>query len=545
MAVLVLGDQLTDRVGPLADANPGSDRVVMIEASAFADRKPYHPHKLVAVFAAMRHFRDRLRDRGFDVDYYRVPDFETGFCRHLEAHPDDDLVTMRPASHRAGESLGATFADARTLVSAERDGDAPPLDALLVVQPNETFHCTPAAFDDWVAEYGDDDAGFRHEDFYRWMRERSGVLVDDAGDPAGGEWNYDDENREFPDPSERFPDPPAHGVRDDPIVRAVADRVASEFETWPAVDDPAVIVEGGEPTDAGSELAAFRWPVTREGALAELEAFVADRLPAFGAYQDAMVERSWHLNHSLLSPVVNLGLVSAAECIDAAVDAYRDPDREIPLASVEGFVRQLLGWREFVRHVYRREMPAMRDANQLDATRDLPECFWTGETDMRCLEAAVEHVRERGYAHHIERLMILSNVATTYGVEPRELNRWFHLGFVDAYHWVTTPNVVGMGTFGSGELSTKPYVASANYVEKMSDHCANCQYDPDAASGEDACPVNALYWDFLATHESRLRSNHRMGLVYSHVDSKRERGDLEAIRDRASEVREMGAEGTL
>jgi deoxyribodipyrimidine photolyase-related protein len=549
MAVLVLGDQLTARVGPLADAEPGDDRVVMIESTAFARRKRYHPHKLVLVFAAMRHFRDRLRDRGFDVDYHRVPDFQAGFEQHLASQPTEDLVTMRPASHGAGEALVERFAAARDVVHGDSDRPAPSVH--LLVEPNETFLCTPSEFDDWATDkYGDQDPGsFRHEDFYRWMRDRTGYLMDDDGDPEGGAWNFDDENRQFPRPEVSFPDPPDHGVRDDPIVREVADWVTSEFETWPPVDDPDVLLHGGAPADApdgGSDLAPFRWPVTREGALAELDAFVRERLPAFGPYQDAMVERAWHLNHALLSPAVNLGLLSSTECIDAAIDASRDPTREdVELASVEGFVRQLLGWREFVRHVYRREMPAMATANQLDATESLPDLFWTGDTDMRCLEAAVGHVRERGYAHHIERLMLLSNVATTYGVDPAELNAWFHLGFVDAYHWVTTPNVVGMGTFGSPALSTKPYVSSANYVGKMSDHCTNCAYDPDRTTGEDACPVNALYWDFLAEHEDRLRSNHRMGLVYSHVDRKRDAGDLDAIRERADDVRDRGARGDL
>jgi len=542
MAVLVLGDQLSTRVGPLAYATPGEDRVVFVEAAGFARRKRYHPQKLVLVFAAMGHLRDRLRERGFDVDYHRVPDFEAGFRAHLDAHPGEDLETMRPASHGAGEALLDRFASARATVAADSATDP---DARLLVAENDRYLCSPAAFDDWAAEkYGDDPESFRHEDFYRWMRERTGHLVDDDGNPVGGEWNFDDENREFPRSEVAFPDPPDLDVGDDDVVREVAERVANEFETWPEVANGATIVDGGETPGGGADLAPFRWPVTREGALAELDAFVADRLPEFGPYQDAMVERSWSLNHALLSPAINVGLLDPEECIETAIDAYEDRD-DVEIASVEGFVRQLLGWREFVRHVYRREMPGLAAANQLDATEALPEAYWTGDTEMACLEAAVGHVRERGYAHHIERLMVLSNFATTYGVDPGDLNDWFHLGFVDAYHWVTTPNVVGMGTFGSDALSTKPYVSSANYVQRMSDHCAGCAYDPDETTGERACPFNALYWDFLAEHEDRLRSNHRMGLVYSHLDDKRDAGDLERIRERADAVREMGADGSL
>ncbi len=204
----------------------------------------------------------------------------------------------------------------------------------------------------------------------------------------------------------------------------------------------------------------------------------------------------------------------------------------------------MIGWREFMRHVYRESMPAMGEANQLDQTRDLPEAYWTGDTDMVCLSEAVGHVRDHGYAHHIERLMVLANFALIYGADPHELNRWFHLGFVDAFHWVTTPNVVGMGTFATDALSSKPYASSANYVNGMSDYCSGCPYYHTKTTGEGACPFNALYWDFLKDNEETLRGTGRMGLMYSHVDGKDDE-EWAAIRERAAEVREMGADGTL
>jgi deoxyribodipyrimidine photolyase-related protein len=254
-----------------------------------------------------------------------------------------------------------------------------------------------------------------------------------------------------------------------------------------------------------------------------------------------MLDGEWAMNHALLSSSLNLGLLRPGEVIEAAIDAYETD--AAPIEGVEGFVRQVLGWREFVRHAYRRE-PDMESANALGATADLPAFFWTGETDMACLSDAVEGVRKRGYSHHIQRLMVLSNFATTYGVEPKQLNRWFHAAYVDAYHWVTTPNVVGMGSFGTDALSTKPYVASANYVDGMSDYCAGCPYDKNETTGEDACPFNTLYWDFLGRNEEELRSNHRMGLVYSHLDNKDDE-ERAAIRSRAEELREQGDAGEL
>ena len=500
MTVLVLGDQLTRQVGPVARRD---DPVVMIEATAFARKQPYHPHKLVAVFSAMRHFRGELRAAGRTVHYYRAETFREGLAAHAAAHPDDHLVVMRPASHGAGERLRSVAAS---------------VGLSLELLDNDLFLTTPAEFDDWA----DDDLP-RHESFYRWQRRETGYLMD-GDDPVGGEWNYDDQNRETPPADHDPPEPPQFDP--DETTREVQQWVADTFSG--GYDDPPY---GGDWADPGP----FRWPVTRADAERALESFVADRLAAFGDYQDAMVGEEWLLHHSAVSVALNLGLLHPREVIERALAGYRE--RDLPINSVEGFVRQVLGWREFVWHVYRREMPELATANQLDATEPLPDFFWTGEVDMACLSDVIDGVRERGYSHHIERLMILSNFATTFGVDPAALNRWFHAAYVDAYHWVTTPNVVGMGTFGSDALATKPYVSSANYVDRMSDYCSGCPYDPDATTGADACPFNTLYWDFLDRHEERLRSNHRMGLVYSHLDDKP--GDeLEAIRERAATVRE-------
>jgi deoxyribodipyrimidine photolyase-related protein len=344
----------------------------------------------------------------------------------------------------------------------------------------------------------------------------------DDGDPAGGEWNFDDRNRETP-PDDWSPPPPPR-FEPDATTREVLSWVSERYpDAWGAADE-------------------FGWPVTRAGAQSALEQFVSARLPTFGPYQDAMVDGEWALSHSLLSTSLNLGLLHPREAVGAAEAAYRRG--EAPIQSVEGFVRQVLGWREFVRHVYRRAMPALNEANQLSQTRPLPGLYYSGETSMRCLSAAVDHVYTRGYAHHIERLMLLSNFALVYGADPHELNRWFHFAFVDAFHWVTTPNVVGMGTFAADVLSSKPYASSGNYVDRMSDYCESCPYDVSSTTGESACPFNALYWDFLKRNEETLRGTGRMGLMYSHVDGKDD-DEWDAIRDRVRTIREQAASGGL
>ena len=509
MTVFVPGDVLT-RFGPLADPDR-NPRVLMIEAREFARRKPYHPHKLTLVFSAMRHARDALREDGYDVEYRRVGTFAEGFKAHLEAHPNDRIATPRRSAHGATDRL-------RELI--ETPGGT------VEFREDPRFLCSPEAFDEWA----DGDPPYRHEGFYRHMRRETGYLMTD-GEPTGGEWNFDDDNREFPGTGYDPPAPPRFAP--DETTREVAEWVAEEYGDGGYAEPPY--------GTGWADPEAFFWPVTRSEALEALSAFINDRLGEFGPYQDAMLGSEWAMNHALLSSSLNLGLLRPAEVIEAAIEAYDDGDA--PIESVEGFIRQVLGWREFVRHAYRRE-PGMASKNGLDATEALPEFFWTGETEMACLSDVVDGVRERGYSHHIERLMILSNFATTYGIEPKRLNEWFHAAYVDAYHWVTTPNVVGMGTFGTDSLSTKPYAASANYVDRMSDYCSGCPYYKTKTTGEGACPFNALYWDFLGRNEDRLRSNHRMGLVYSHWDNKDD-DEREAIHERAEVVREMAEDGSL
>ena len=501
----ILGTQLTTRSGPLARIDPEDDtEVLLIEAHDFARRKPYHHHKLTIVFGAMRQFRDRLRDAGYDVRYIKAATFGEGLRTYFEEHPETQLVTMESPSYGSAEQFAEIV---------EEIGGA------LRIVDNELFISTPAAFNGWAG-----DAPFKHESFYRWMRRETGVLMAD-GDPVGGDWNYDDQNQEFP--PEDWESPPVPNHDHDQLTAETAAWVADEFDTW-----------------GNTDTAAFPWPVTRRQACKQLRTFVEDRLPAFGPYQDAMRSDDWAMSHALLGSSINIGLLHPMEVVEAIEEAYHQ-NEAVELNSAEGAIRQVLGWREFMRHVYRTAMPELATANQLDAPHDLPELYWTGETEMNCLKQTVGDVHERGYSHHIQRLMVLANFATLWGVEPAELNEWFHATYVDAYHWVTTPNVIEMGQYGQGVFATKPYVSSANYIDKMSDYCGDCKYYKTKDTGDRACPFNALYWDFLDRNEDQLRDNYRMGLMYSHVDNKQESGEMEAIRERVDELREMAAAGEL
>ena len=491
--LLVLGDQLTRR-----PFETDVDRVLMVEASRFARRYEYHPKKLTLVFSAMRHYRDELRDEGIEVRYVDAPTFADGFER---AVGDETVRVQCPAAH--ADALCETLEEAGATVEFVE---------------NPKFLVSPEEFDGWA----DGRDGFRHETFYRHVRSETGYLVED-GEPEGGDWNYDDDNRDFPSDPDSYETPEPPSFAPDETTRETARYVEEDFETW-------------------GTLEGFDLPVTREDALETLDDFVKNRLAEFGPYQDAMLRDDATVNHSLLSSSINIGLLCPAEVVERALEKYHKDD--VPLSSVEGFVRQVVGWREYMRHVYRRRGDGMHEANALDATRDLPPLYYDAETDMECLRTVVERVRQTGYSHHIERLMVLANFALVYGADPHQLDDWFRLAYVDAYTWVTTPNVVGMGSYATDAVSTKPYASSGSYVDRMSDFCDDCAYDVDETTGDGACPFNSLYWDFLDDNRDELGNNHRMSLMYGHLDRKDE-DEMDSISERAEEVREMAHEGEL
>ena len=498
--VWVWGDQLDARLAHLRGRDPGRTRVLMVVSDRKLGERTWHRQKVHLVVTSMRRFADRLADEGFAVDLRRAPSMRAGLAAHIDAFDPGDVVAMEPASltgTRTLTSLGVQLVD------------------------NDHFLCHWREFADFRAGRG----RTTMEDFYRWRRKETGWLMD--GDaPVGGRWNLDTDNRRPPDAALA-----GTAAGDPPVVDAL-DAVDASLDEWL----PSTVSLSGDGPDG-------TWATTRAGALARLERFTTRVLPRFGDHQDAMVTGAWHLNHALLSHALNLGLLHPREVIEAVL-AVHDAGRA-PLNAVEGFVRQVLGWREFLWGVYRTADAGYATRNALAADQPLPPAF-TGAstTEMRCVDDTLTSVRAHAYAHHIQRLMVLTNLATLAGVRPDAMTDWMHGAFIDAYDWVMVPNVIGMGTFADGgEVATKPYVSGGAYIDRMSlDYCRPCRFDRTKRTGEDACPFTTLYWDFLDRNREVLAPNHRIGRVYANLDRLT---DLADVRARAAEVRARLAAGTL
>ncbi len=476
---LILGDQLSPTLATLSDLDPADDVVLFLEVDAEARYVPHHPQKIALVLAAMRHFADELRERGVRVDYVRLDDpgnrgsFDVELERAIARHRPRRVVVTEPGEWRVWEMMQTW---------SRRFGL--PVD----VREDDRFLCSRAEFSAWAAGRRQ----FRMEYFYREMRRRSGWLMDGA-QPLGGRWNFDSENRKAlppgvtPPPALRFV--PDAGTRE--VIALVRDRYSGHFGS---LDD-------------------FGWPVTRTEALAALAHFVEHALPRFGDFQDAMAQgRPW-LFHSLLSTSLNLGLLDPREVCGAAIAAHAAG--RAPLPAVEGFVRQILGWREYVRGLYWLKMPGYAESNALAADRPLPPLYWGAPTRMNCLRQVVEDTRRNAYAHHIQRLMVTGNFALLAGIAPAEVEAWYLAVYADAFDWVELPNTHGMVLFADGGLlASKPYAASGAYIDRMTDYCRRCHFDPKRKHGEGACPFNLLYWHFLARNEARLAGNPRLAMPY-------------------------------
>lgn len=484
---LVLGDQLS-HANPALD---GADRVLLIESRAKLASARFHRQKLHLVLSAMRHFAAELEESGLEVDLCRADSFAAGIEAHRARHAPEEVVVLSPHNLGARERLAAL------------DGVAVRDETLFLTHPRE--------FAGWAE-------GRRRlvmEDFYRWQRGRLGVLLEDGGEPAGGAWNFDEHNREPPPGDRRPPEP--YTPREDEIDAAVRrDLDALGLETF-GPDRPR------------------RWPATHAEALESLERFVELKLADFGPWQDAMLHGQRWMWHSQLSSSLNLNLISPLDCVRAAERAYREG--RAPIASVEGFVRQVIGWREYVWGVYWLRAGEWGELNALAADADLPALFWGGETGMRCLADAVAGLEETAYAHHIERLMLFGNLILLLGVEPNQAFGWFHQAFVDGYEWVMAPNAIGMAAYADGgRMMTKPYAASGRYIDRMSDHCGGCRYDPTQRVGEDACPYTTLYWDFVARHRDRLEANRRMRMPLRNL-ARMDPAEVAEIRARGADLR--------
>jgi deoxyribodipyrimidine photolyase-related protein len=500
--VWVLGDQLNRGLAHLREADPAATRVLLVLSRGKLRSRRWHRQRAHLIVTAMRRFAVELEEAGFAVDWREAETFRHGFRAHVDEHDPGTVRAMEPANlagRRLLEDLGVE------LVRSDQ------------------FLCHYDDFAAWADQHERPDGSLVMEDFYRWQRRRLDVLMD-GDEPTGGRWNLDHENRE-PPPADGGEWPDAVTSRLDELDREVMDQL----------DAMEGVELFGAPPDG-------TWATSRRRALARLDRFVDEVLPGFGPYEDAVVSHHWHLNHSLLSHALNLGLLHPREVVERAEAAYREG--RAPLASVEGLVRQVIGWREFVWGVYWRWMPGYADANELGYDRPLPPAL-TGEaaTGMSCVRQVVGWVDRHAYAHHIPRLMVLANLATLAGVRPAEVTDWMWRSFVDGAEWVMVPNVVGMGMYADGgRMSTKPYVSGGNYLSRMTDLCDDCRFSPRRRTGEDACPFTTLYWDYLARHQDRLRGNHRLARPYATLDRL---SDLDAVRERAAEVLERLDAGTL
>jgi deoxyribodipyrimidine photolyase-related protein len=497
--VFVLGDQLNTQVGPLSRLEPSETVVLMIESLERSRSVNYHKQKLGLVFSAMRHFRLDLERAGFTVAYRQCESFSEGIRQHLKQYPGAHVMLSRPADWGMDAAI-------RSMIEANG--------GILELVENELWLSSDHDFDAWAKGK----KSLRMEFFYRQMREKTGWLMDGL-DPLGGVWNLDAQNREVPPKSHLFPEK----------LEFEHDAITLETLAW---------VESTFPDHFGN-LERFNWPVTRDQALLGLEHFLSHRLALFGPFEDAMSEGENQLYHSFVSPALNIGLLTAREVCERALGYAANPANKVPLSSIEGFIRQILGWREFMRHVYRTKMPEFRNENRLEHTAKLPHFYWTGKTNMRCLEQSVTQVLETGHSHHIQRLMVLGNFALIAGVRPQEINDWFLLAYVDAFDWVVSPNVLGMSQYADlGSFTSKPYASGGAYISRMSDHCQGCRYNPKKSVGDDACPFSSLYWDFLDRHAATFSKNQRMSMILAGW-KKRSLEDKRAVLERAGEVKRL------
>ena len=498
ITVWLPGDQLLLHHPAIEEAEKQVGRehihILMIESVERIKQLPYQRKKLVVLLSAMRHYAARLRDAGYVVDYLHVDSFEQGIKRHIQEVKPQRLITMAASEYDTRiwqqTQLEALIGVPVTVLTNSQ---------FLVEQYNPIPHPQP---------------GKRYvmENFYRDMRRHFGILMEGDGSPAGGQWNYDKLNREPLPPRFDAPDPLV--FQPDAITRDVMKMVAEIGDGVGSVDD-------------------FELAVTHEQAQQAFDDFLDQRLALFGPYEDAMSMEGSGLYHAQASVYMNIGLLDPLEMIEAAEVAYRN--RQVSINSVEGFVRQILGWREYMYWQYWHQMPGLREANSWHGTRLMPLMFWNGQTEMNCIHQVVDRVLTTGYNNHIERLMVICNYCLLAGVIPAEVAEWFLAVYFDAYDWVVLPNVIGMGlNSDGGYTATKPYIASGNYINKMSDYCQHCRFSPKIRTGPDACPYNFLYWNFLINNEQKLRSNPRFGqnvLSLRHIqDDEREKIQEQAQR---------------
>ena len=499
--IIVLGDQLNRDASAFDGFDPAQDRLWMAEVAEESTHVRSGLPRTALFLSAMRHYAAERRAEGLPLDYATLDDGHATLADALRdavrRYRPQGLVLTAPGDWRVLQAL-------RGVAAAE----GLPLD----LRDDRHFYATVRDF----AAHAKGRKQLRMEYFYREMRRRHRVLMD-GDEPAGGEWNFDAENRESFGKGGPQDVPAPVRFEPDAITREVIALVQRRFAGHPG------------------RLESFAWPVTRAQALLALQAFIADRLPHFGRFQDAMwTDEPW-LWHAHLASALNLKLLDPREVVDAAEAAWLEG--RAPLPAVEGFIRQILGWREYVRGIYWTQMPGYAQRNALDAHEPLPAFYWTGDTPMQCLRQAIGQTLAHGYAHHIQRLMVTGLYALLHGVDPQEVHAWYLAVYVDAVEWVELPNTLGMSQYADGGvMASKPYVATGQYIARMSNYCQGCRFRPERRTGGDACPFTTLYWDFLARHEARLAKNPRMALQVKNL-ARLPPEERAAIAARAAQVR--------
>lgn len=502
--VVVLGDQLSLELDTFKSFDPKLDAVWMAESGPEAKKVWSHKQRIVLFLSAMRHFRETLEGKGFRVFYTESSEADSDSIsdclgKFLVVNSVERVALTKPGDYGLEGNIASCCERAKIPIQVYEDN---------------SFFCTLDRFNQWA----DGRKQLRMEYFYREMRKENTILMD-SGSPAGGDWNYDSSNRSSfgrkgPEniPAQlRFPP--------DCITREVIGYVESQYKDHPGKTEK------------------FGWPVTQEQAREALDDFISKGLLEFGKYQDAMWEKEPFLHHSLLASAMNLKLLMPREVVASVEEAYRGG--RIPIESAEGFIRQVLGWREYVRGVYWRYMPKYLERNALDAREPLPDFYWTGKTSMNCVSKCVSQTLEFGYAHHIQRLMVTGLFGLLWGVDPREMHQWYLAVYVDAVEWVELPNTMGMSQYADGGvMASKPYVATGQYINRMSNYCRSCRYDPRAKEGDSACPFTVLYWEFLLKHEESLSRNPRMGLQLRNA-RRLDEGQRLKIKTIAKQVRKM------
>ena len=518
--VLILGDQLDDASAAFEGLDPQLDVILMVEAMEESTHVWSHQQRTTLFLSAMRHFAESLRQRGWRIDYRALEThgdltLADGLRAAVDKYQPGSVIGVQPGDARVQAQLDDAILSIADQASNTRASGTNSLKNHIEWREDKHFLCSQAQFKRWAGT----STSLRMEFFYRQMRKQYKILLDDSGDPVGGQWNYDADNRKGFGKAgpKNVPTPPT--FTPDDLTLTVMMVVRQKFADHPGT------------------LETFNWPVTRTQALVALHDFITHRLPDFGVHQDAM----WtHLNtgwHALLSSALNLKLLHPLEVILAAETAWKE--RGLSLSSVEGFIRQILGWREFMRGVYFLDMPGLKTANHYDHQNALPAWYWTGKTHMNCLHHAIDQTLANGYSHHIQRLMVTGMFGVTANIEPQQLCDWYLAMYVDAVEWVELPNTAGMALFANGgRFTSKPYIASGAYIKRMSNYCSGCRYEPETRAGPNACPMTVLYWNFLDTHEATFASNPRTALMVKNLQ-RMNADERQDVRNTASRMLEQ------